>query len=70
MAIVPVPQIAHVKLGFFQGFALGLLLSAIEVLIAHLNSDNKKLARARWLWINFGVSVLFYLLILIFWFFY
>jgi len=48
------------------GFALGLLLSIIGVLIAYLINDDKKSARVRWAWIGFGVSVLIWLIFLIF----
>ena len=48
------------------GFALGLLLSIIGVLIAYLINDDKKSARVRWAWIGFGVSLLIWLIFLIF----
>lgn len=37
------------------GFALGLLLGLIGVLIAYLISDDNKAARTKWAWIGFGV---------------
>src|SRR3954470_4013625 len=37
------------------GFALGLLLSIIGVLIAYLINDEKKAARVKWAWIGFAV---------------
>lgn len=48
------------------GFALGLLLSIIGVLIAYLINDDKKSARLRWAWIGFGVSLLIWLIFIIF----
>jgi hypothetical protein len=47
------------------GFALGLLLGLIGVLIAYIISDDKKRARVKWSWIGFGVAVLLYILLLI-----
>jgi hypothetical protein len=47
------------------GFALGLLLSIIGVLIAYLINDDSKSARIRWAWIGFGISLVIYLVILI-----
>lgn len=44
------------------GFALGLLLGLIGVLIAYIISDDKKRARTKWAWIGLGVAVLIYLI--------
>lgn len=47
------------------GFALGLFLGLIGVLIAYVISDDKKAARTKWAWIGFGVAVILYLLVLL-----
>jgi hypothetical protein len=47
------------------GFALGLLLGLIGVLIAYLINDDKKRNRRKWAWIGWGVWVVFVLLFLI-----
>ena len=44
------------------GFALGLLLSIIGVLIAYLINDDKKAARVKWAWIGFGISLVIWLI--------
>jgi len=47
------------------GFALGLFLGPIGVLIAYLINDGKKTNRVKWAWVGFGVVVLIYLLALV-----
>ncbi len=47
------------------GFALGLLLGLIGVLIAYVISDDNKAARTKWAWIGFGVALVIYLLVLL-----
>lgn len=44
------------------GFALGLLLGLIGVLIAYLINDEKKGNRVKWAWIGLGVVVVLILL--------
>jgi hypothetical protein len=44
------------------GFALGVLLSLIGVLIAYLINDDKKSARVKWAWIGFAVWVVLVIL--------
>jgi hypothetical protein len=44
------------------GFALGLLLGLIGVLIAYLINDGKKSNRVKWAWIGCGVLVVILLL--------
>jgi hypothetical protein len=44
------------------GFALGLLLSIIGVLIAYLIKGDEHAARVKWAWIGFGVSLVIWLL--------
>ncbi|MBL7758077.1 MAG: hypothetical protein JNL59_11815 [Chitinophagaceae bacterium] len=47
------------------GFALGILLGLIGVLIAYLINDDKKRNRVKWAWIGWGVWVLILILALI-----
>jgi len=44
------------------GFALGLLLSIIGVLIAYLIKGDEHNARVKWAWIGFGISLVIWLL--------
>jgi hypothetical protein len=44
------------------GFALGLLLSIIGVLIAYLIKGDEHNARIKWAWIGFGISLVIWLL--------
>jgi hypothetical protein len=46
------------------GFALGLLLGLIGVLIAYLINDDKKSNRVKWAWIGWGVWVVILLIAL------
>lgn len=41
----------------FGGFALGLFLGLIGVLIAYLIKDDYKQNRVKWSWIGFGIAV-------------
>ena len=45
------------------GFALGLLLFLIGVLIAYLINDEKKKNRVKWAWIGAAVSLVIWLLV-------
>lgn len=47
------------------GFALGLLLGLIGVLIAYLINDEKKSNRVKWAWIGWGVWVVILLIALL-----
>lgn len=52
------------KEGFhLGGFALGLILSWIGVIIAYLIKDEKKKNRVKWAWIGFGVYVMLLLIV-------
>lgn len=54
------------KEGFhLGGFALGLILSWIGVIIAYLIKDEKKKNRVKWAWIGFGVYVLLSLILIV-----
>jgi hypothetical protein len=56
---------AEVTSGFnLGGFALGLFLGPIGVLIAYVISDDNKRARTKWAWIGFAVALVLYLLLL------
>ena len=44
------------------GFALGLFLSLIGVLIAYLIDDEKKSNRVKWAWIGAALFIILYLL--------
>jgi hypothetical protein len=44
------------------GFALGLFLFLIGVLIAYLINDDKKSNRVKWAWIGAAAALVFYLL--------
>ena len=47
------------------GFALGLLLSIIGVLIAYLINDDKKSNRVKWAWIGFAVWLVIWLIFVV-----
>lgn len=47
------------------GFALGLFLGLIGVLIAYLINDDKKSKRVKWAWIGAAFAVVLYILLLI-----
>ena len=54
---------ADVTSGFhIGGFALGLLLFLIGVLIAYLINDDLKATRVKWAWIGAGVALVLYLI--------
>ncbi len=43
-----------------SGFALGVLLSLVGVLIAYLIEDDKKRQRVKWAWLGFVVSLVLF----------
>jgi hypothetical protein len=45
----------------FGGFALGLLLGAIGVIIAYIINDDKKRSRRMWAWIGWAIWIAVYL---------
>ena len=47
------------------GFALGLFLSIIGVLIAYLIKDDHKHNRVTWAWIGFGVGLIIFLIVVL-----
>jgi hypothetical protein len=48
-----------------SGFALGLFLSIIGVLIAYLIKDDHKHNRVTWAWIGFGVGLIIFLIVVL-----
>jgi len=54
---------SDVTAGFhLGGFALGILLSIVGVLIAYLINDDKKSARVKWSWIGLAVGLVLIIL--------
>ena len=49
----------------FGGFALGLFLGIIGVLIAYLLNDDYKRNRVKWAWIGFGLAVVINVILII-----
>lgn len=47
------------------GFALGLLLSIIGLLIAYLIKGNNHASFIKWAWIGFGISLVIWLIVLL-----
>ncbi len=47
------------------GFALGLFLGAIGVLITYLIKDDKSKNRTKWAWIGFGIFLVVYLAVVV-----
>jgi len=47
------------------GFALGLLLGLIGILIAYLINDDKKSARVKWAWIGFAIWIVILIIALV-----
>ena len=47
------------------GFALGLFLGLIGILIAYLINDDKKSARVKWAWIGFAIWIVILIIALV-----